>query len=367
MSHVPAAARRQIKEANRLIAEQQLKGVAPPPQALSPVPGVQPAPQQINLQPVPEFPSVGADPSQFSAPPQPAAPAAQPPQAEVPPPGAQPVGENFEHKFKVLQGKYTSETKRLRSQVDQLSQTVNNLAAQRAAPAPAPAAAPAAPTTPEERALAAGISKKELEEYGPELVDMIMRVATNLSAPQIRSIAAEQQRLAGVVNVSAQNFQRSARDMLYEQLVDQVPDWEAVNLNEEFLDWLGEDDIFSGTSRKVGLMKAFEGNDARRVIQIFKAFKAEDERARSTTRDPIVDPVTLIAPGTPAGGSSTPAQPGSSGEFIHEAEIGEFFNAVRMGKIKGDARKTREAAINLAISQGRVIPTHNDRHIQNSR
>lgn len=377
MSNLPPAARRQVKEANRMIAEQQSKGSAPPPQALSPVPGVQPAPQaapNMPLQPVPEFPSVGADPTHFTPPSQPATPAAQAPQAapapgeEVPPTGAQPVGENWEHKFKVLQGKYTSETRRNRGEIDQLRQTVNNLAAARTAPPAAPApAAPAAPQTAEERALSVGLTKKELEEYGPELVDMIMRVATNLTAPQIRQLANEQQRLAGVVNTSAQNYQRSARDVLYEHLSDQVSDWEDVNNSPEFLDWLAEPDIFSGQSRKAGLMQAFEGNDTRRVIQIFKAFKAEDERARSTARVPQLDPATLIAPGTPAGGSSAPAQPGSSGEMIHEREIADFFNAVRMGKIKGEARNAREAQINLAVSQGRVIPTHAERHIQNSR
>lgn len=363
MSNLPPAARRQVKEANRLVAEQnQHKGVAPPPQALSPVPGVPAQPQAINLQPVPDFPNIGA-PVPANA--QPAAPAAPEP-AAVPPAGAQPVGENWEHKFKVLQGKYTNETRRNRTEIEQLRGTVNNLAATRApAPAPAPAA-PAAPQTAEDRALSVGLTKKEVEEYGPELVEMIMRVATNLTAPQIRQLADEQRRLAGVVNTSAQNYQKSARDLLYEHLADKVPDWDAVNNSEEFLDWLAEDDLFSGFSRKAGLMKAFEQNDAQRVIQMFKAFKAEDERARLPTGAHI-DPVTLIAPGTPAGGSSTPAQPGSSGEMIHEQEIGDFFNAVRMGKIKGEARKVREAQINLAVSQGRVIPTHSDRHIQNSR
>lgn len=369
MSNLPPAARRQVKAANDLIASQhQNKGAAPPPVALSPVPGAQPA-QTINLQPVPEFPNVGADQSGFQPPSQPAVAPAQPPEgvAEVPPVGAQPVGENWEHKFKVLQGKYTSETRRAREEIGTLRTTVNNLAATRNVPQAAQPPAPqAAPQTPKERALAVGISEKELDEYGPELVDMIMRVATNLNAPQIRQLADAQRQLGSMVQTSVQNSQRSSREMLYDQLLDQVPDWEDVNNSSEFLDWLAEDDIFSGQTRKVGLMQAFEGNDTRRVIQIFRAFKAEDERARSTTRVPAVNAVTLIAPGTP-GGSSAPAQPGSSGEMIHEREIADFFNAVRMGKIKGEARNAREAVINLAVSQGRVIPTHAERHIQNSR
>lgn len=374
MSNVPAAARRQIKEANRLFDQQ--KGVAPPPQALSPIPGAQPQPQQIHLQPVPDFPNVGAQPGAGFVPQasqnQPATSLNAPPvqqaphSAAEPPPGAQPVGDNWEQKYKVIEGKYRAEQRRSREQIGQLQHTVNTLAAQRATPAPQPAP-PAAPQTPEERAVSAGLTKKELEEYGPELVDMIMRVATNLTAPQIRALANEQQRLAGVVNTSAQGFQRSAREMLYEHLVDKVPDWEDVNKSDEFLDWLNEVDLFSGFSRKAGLMQAFEQNDAQRVTQMFKAFKAEDERARSTARTPLVDPVTLIAPGQPASGSSAPAPAGNGGELIHEQEIGDFFNAVRMGKIKGEAKKVREAQINLAIAQGRVIPTHSDRHIQNSR
>lgn len=363
MSNVPAAARRQIKEANRLFEQQ--KGVAPPPQALSPVPGVQPQPQQIHLQPVPDFPNIGAPPPADVVPDTPAQPAVD---SSSPPPGAQPVvGEDFAQKYKVLEGKYRAEQRRSREQIGQLQNTVNTLVAQRAVPPAATPAQAAAPQTSEERAVSAGLTKKEVEEYGPELVDMIMRVATNLTAPQIRQLADEQRRLAGVVNTSAQSFQKSARDLLYDHLNDKVSDWETINNSEEFLDWLGEVDLFSGYSRKAGLMQAFENNDAQRVIQMFKAYKAEDERARSTARTPLVDPATLIAPGQPASGSSAPAPAGNSGEYIHEREIGEFFDAVRMGKIKGEAKKVREAQINLAVAQGRVIPTHSDRHIQNSR
>lgn len=387
MSNVPAAVRKQIKAANREIQQlQEGKHATQAQPTAAPQPGN--PPPVVALQPVPNFATVGAevpagavviDPVtgrppaapapavvQVAAPtPRPAAPA--PAAASAPPPGAQPVpaAVDFEHKYRVLEGKYAAERRRDAQAISALQQ---QLSAVRAVPAaaPAPASAPVQ-LTDDQRFEAAGLTKAEVEEYGPELVKMIMRVAGNIAAPEIRRIAAEQQRLSGQVNVAVQSANKTARELLWDALADQVPDWELTNNSQEFLDWLGEVDIISGLTRRAGLMNAFEANDAMRVIGIFKVFKAEDERAQSTTRQPQVDPVTLIAPGQPAQ-SATPAPAGDQGgPMIPEQEVRTFYADVRRGRIKGQAKIDREAEINLALVQGRIIPEHSDAHLLNSR
>lgn len=364
MSNLPPAARKQVREANQMI-EAQKKGTAPPPVALTPVPGAQPAPA---LQPVTNFVSVGAPVPPDAVPVEPSAVAppasAEPPADATPMPAPDPAAD---HKYKVLQGKFNAETRRSAQRIRELETTVNNMAAQRVA-APVPSAAPpASPQTTEERALALGISKHELHEYGPELVELVMRVSTNITAPEIRRLAAEQQRLQGAVSQTVQVAARTAREMVYESLENAIPNWEAVNDSQEFLDWLQELDIFSGGTRNAGLMRAFENNDATRVVGIFKAYLAEDERTRSTARTPSVDPATLIAPGTPAGGAPAPKGGDQSGKIWLESEVRDFYSLVRTRRIPAADRLRVEAEINLALVEGRIKPDHNDQNLTNAR
>lgn len=370
-SNVPAAARRQINAANREIKQLQ-EGKHPtqlqaaPHAAGTTTGGAPAAPPTVAIQQPPNFVSIGAAAPPGAMPFDPNAAAPAPASAE-PPPGAQPVqpAEDFEAKYKVLQGKYSAETRRARDQINQLQQTVNTLQTRPAPPAPAPA--PVAPTTDEQRFEAAGLTKAEVEEYGPELVKMIMRVAGNIAAPEIRRLADQQRQLSGQVTQSVAVAARTARELLWDALQTQVPDWELVNVSQEFLDWLNQVDIISGMTRQAGLMNAFEANDAMRVIGIFKTFKAEDERAHQLQRTRQVDPATLIAPGQPAQGA-TPAPPGDNGgRMIPEQEVREFFADVRRGRVKGKEREAREAEINLALVQGRIIPEHSDAHLLNSR
>lgn len=361
MSNLPPAARKQVREANAMI-EAQKKGTAPPPVALTPVPGA-----QATLQPVPNFASVGAPVPPDAVPVAPAAPAPAP--APVEPPAdatAMPATDTADHRYRVLQGKYTAETRRAAARIAQLEETVSNLAARPQA-APAAPVAPTAPQTTEDRALALGITKAELAEYGPELVELVMRVSAGITAPEIRRLAAEQQRLSGAVTQSVQVAQRTAREMVYEALGSAIPTWEVVNNSQEFLDWLGESDIFSGQTRNASLMRAFENNDATRVVGIFKAYLAEDERTRSTARTPRVDPATLLAPGTPGGGTPAPKGDAQEGRIWLESEVRDFYSLVRSRRISKADAQAMEAEINLALIQGRIKPEHNDQNLTNAR
>lgn len=377
MSNLPPAARRQVREANRMsqaLQAGQDPYARPAPAAPAPAPAAaQPANGQPTLQPVPNFVSVGAEIPPDARPVDPAAPApvsaAPAPAPSEPPPDAtaMPAPDTAEQRYRVLQGKYNKEVRQRDQQIATLA-TQNAQLLERIQTPPAAPVAAAVPLTLEQRAASLGLSKQELAEYGPELVDMIMRVATNITAPEIRRLAAEQQRLQGQVSQTVQNVNRTARELVYDALSTQIQNWEMVNDSQEFLDWLGQDDIFSGQTRNASLLRAFENNDATRVVGIFKAFLQEDARSRSTARVPQVDPATLVAPGQPAGsGTPAPRSEDQGKKIWLESEVGNFYSLVRQGKVKGDERKRIEADINLALVEGRIRPTINDSGIANAR
>jgi hypothetical protein len=413
-SNVPAVVRRQVKAAAAMQARFQA-GQDPfegrgQPQA-SPAPPAPAAPGPT-IQPVPEFAVVGdpipdgfvpvdltrGDPraatppapasvaapepptnpsprwtpaSQASQAPQPAArqQVAPPAPAQTPPPGAEPV-DNSDQRYRVLQGKYNSETRELRGQVADLiaaNRAMMTALSQRPAVAPAPAPAPA-PKTQRERALAAGFSEKEIEEYGEELVGIMLRTAQNVAGPQVEALRQENARLASTVQNTVQTAARTAHERFWDDIEELVPDWSEINASQEWLDWLQQRDVISGGTRNDGLQKAFAAHDARWAAGIFDAFKAEHSQApQPTAGGQHIDPATLVAPARPSGGSPAPAGNESDTRIWTEAEVGQFYSDVRRGRIKGDAKARKEAEINQALRSGRIKPTHNDAHLINSR
>jgi hypothetical protein len=386
MSNVPQAARRQVEEANRMA--QALKAGQDP----NALPGATPLnantpPQPAAVAPLPEFPSIGAAvppdakpvaPGQIpkvkvAAPNQPRA-AAPAPAPSAPPADATPApAVDHEHRFKVLQGKYNAEKRAAQAEIarlqEQNARIIASLGTAPAAPA-AHAPAPAAPLTLEQRAERVGITRTQIAEFGPELVEMMLTTAERIAGPRIAQLEREHQRLAGAVQTTVANVNRTARELVYDALESQVTDWATVNDSQEFLDWLDTVDVISGQTRRTGLMRAFELNDATRVVGIFRAFLAEDERTRSTSRTQRVDPETLIAPGQPAGGGTpAPLDGNQSGRIWLESEIENFYSLVRQNhfKHKPDERKALEAEIMSALAEGRIRPTINDQSLANAR
>lgn len=321
-ANVPTAARRQVKEANRLFEESKN----------GPAPIVEP--------------SAAAKPV-------------------VAPPAEDPVLVE-RHKYNVLAGKYNAETGRLMGAAQALKDENERLLARlaaHAAPAPAPAA-----LKPEQTFAAAGVTAKEREEYGPELVDMMARIAASNSSAEVASLKAELAKMRGTVQQTVQISQENRNEKIWAQLDAAIHNWRVINESPEFVDWLGQVDILSGQSRKTGLTQAFDSGDGHRVVGIFKRFVEEDSASRSTPPPPValVDKGTLIAPGSPRG-SAGEAPNGSGKRMISEQEIDDFYSRVQRKRIGDEEKKVLEAEYQEAVRDGRVIPRRNDQHLSNSR
>ena len=158
---------------------------------------------------------------------------------------------------------------------------------------------------------------------------------------------------------------KTARESMFATLDARVPTWRAVNEDENFLAWLDQVDIFSGSTRRQGLMKAFENLDTARVVAIFETYVREDFASGSTS-GPSVDRETLIAPGVPRGGAAE-APGGATGRKIwSESEIRDFYSRVRRKQVSTDEYARFSADIASAVSEGRVRPDRVDHH-QNGR
>lgn len=330
---LPAGVRKQVERADQLIAQ---LGIAPPAEpAPAPAPPAEPAPA-----PPPPAP----EPAVAPAPPPPAPPA----------PAPAPVAEDWEHKYRVLQGKYDAEVPELNRQLRAVRAEVttlrSDLAAARAAPPPAPKR----------------VTQEEIDEFGPELLDVIARKAQEIYEPIVADLKQQVANLSTQQKTVVEKSFEEARAKLIDELGRRVPNYQEVNNSPLFIGWLDKDDPYSGEQRGLMLTRAYEANDTERVIRFFTGFLSEHAAVNPNPAPapgsqqgspPRVDLNGYIAPGT---STTVPKIDGAQGEkrIWRQGEIAAFYAAVNRGDFKKnpDQRARTEADIIAAGREGRVRP-----------
>jgi hypothetical protein len=326
---LPKQAQQQVEQANRLLAE--LNG-EPQPE------------KKVELELVEKVP---AEPVEAAV----DEPEAQPELEPEPPP---PEKDPFEERYRVLQGKYNSEVPRLTRQVSELNAQLEEMRA-----VIDEFRSKATASEPVERL----ITEEEIQEYGPDLVDLIGRRAKELYEPTVNSLRSEitklQQQLGGV----SQTVQTSARDRLMAKLDAEVEDWQSVNTSQDFMAWLDRVDPYAGEIRGKMLRDAYEINDADRVVAFFKGFLTEHaavqptttQGSRRETRTPSVSLEEHVAPGRRKHATGM-AGAQKEKRIWTQPEIAQFYHEVQKGKYRGkeDAKREIERDIIAATTEGRI-------------
>lgn len=351
-NNLPPAARRQVAAANALIAELNAK------------PGQIPAGTEYQVVPGSEVPGTmptGGNERWVPTSEHQQQPPAQP-QYQAPPPAAATVAadpnDQWEQRYRTLQGKYDAEIRMTREIMTAQQQTMDKLVEQRQSTV---APAPAKEQTPEEYLKSLGVTDKELEDYG-EVLPIMARLAQNMIKPTAAKLERELQKTKEAAGTVAKAQVQSGQAALFATLDQKVPQWRAINEDENFLAWLDRVDIIYGTSRRASLMAAFENLDTARVVAIFESFVREDSVRRSTA-GPMVDPATLIAPGAPRGGAAeAPGGANVGKRILTEDEIKDFYSRVRRKQVSPEQYAAFSAEMATATAEGRVRPNRPNHH-----
>jgi hypothetical protein len=295
----------------------------------------------------------------------------------APPVAAEPQsGEVYwEQRFRVLQGKYNAETKRDRDTITTLQRDMDSLRGVLATVQTQLAAKPAEPPKPAP-APTPKVTQKEIEEYGEDLLDAASRFAAQQWEPivvQLRSelsdLRAEVASTKSTAVAARQSVAMSAREQMFATLDKEITDWRAINTDDQFKEWLGQEDEMSGETRQTLLLRAYERNDAKRVMRFFASYKAEHaggsqpapagqpaaDPGQQPTGKPRVDPAQFVAP---ARGRSAP-RPVSTQQIVWTpADIAAFYSDVQRGLYKKNPqeRDRLERDIFDAQATGRVQP-----------
>lgn len=344
--NLPKAVRDQLAEAEKIEAE--LTGAAAPQ---PPAPEPEPAPATPEPPPAPEVP------------PTPVQPEVVPP-APVQPPAAV-TEETWEQRYKTLKGIHDADNARHRGRIGELE---TQLAAAEAKAAKAPAPTPTPPTD------LPGVTAKEIEDFGPELIDVIKRAAAQVSAEQNAALhgtvsrleaelAAAKERLGGVATRQG----LTDHEKFVNALRGEVPDADVVNADEGWLLWLAQPDPLSGVKRQALLDDAAGKFDHMRVANIFKQFKSDTgyvsqapappaAPAPATPPAPAAPPAPPVSVTPPSNRAPTPPPAQSGQRTFSQAEIKAFYADVTKGLYRGREAEAAalEAEIDAAVLANRV-------------
>lgn len=316
---LPRAVQQQVEEADALVA--QMNGTQPvnpdtgePIVNPEPQPANEPEPQNISPEPEPK-PAVSE--------------------------------ETWEQKYHTLKGKFDAEVPRLYAQVrelnTQVTQLTSDLAVAKAQPAqPVPASTPSL------------ITEQDKEAFGADLIDLIERAteAKLAGSRQLEAqLTAEIAELKGKLGNVTERQVVSDKDRYESALTTAVPDWQALNVDQGFLNWLAEVDPVYGVPRQYALNNAYEALDAGRTATIFNQYKKSVTPPAPSTTRPNLN--SQVAP-TRSRTSPAPSNANLDKRVYTQQDIDAFYAEWRRGMIDEAEAVQIEKDIHAATVEGRI-------------
>jgi hypothetical protein len=310
---IPRAVREAAEKAEALhkqVYENQAEEVIQPQPPAEPEPQTTPA-----VDPDPQLPNSDAS--------------AVAPPSELP--DQQKKDDQWEHRYKVIEGKYRAEVPRLaadnrelRQKLDALSQELESMKSQASKPN------------------SSLINQEDREKYGDDLLDVMKRAAQEQVSSKDQEIAELKRRLDEVNSTTNRNVEVG----FYDQLGRLAPDWVTINSDDNFLRWLDEYDELTGKTRQDLLSEAEASRDAERVARFFSKWKATQQQHVATSNKALESQVV------PDSNRVVTAPAGK--RFFTRQDIVNFYAAARRGEISSKDMVAMESEIHAATIEGRI-------------
>ena len=221
-------------------------------------------PQAVDLTPQPEPAPV---PAPQAIPPAPPAPTPEVPTQQV----IQIPGSNdssWEERYKAMKGKYDAEVPRMAQDIKDLRAELSEL--RNAKPDPQP--------KPQTQVLEISddfirerVSEEQIEEFGLDHWRTILKIQLEASQNLGPKVDPNESR----INQLESQLANQREESFFKELVLFVPDWEALNKDEDFHKFLAGTNQLVGASYQSLLDNARNDCDAHRVAAIFDAYKAQ--------------------------------------------------------------------------------------------
>lgn len=255
--------------------------------------------------------------------------------------------DTYRRRYEVLQGKFDAEVPRLHAQLRdataRLEQAFDEIKTLRETKASEPVAT--APDT-------------DAETFGEDLTAVIDRRATNMAKTMVKAEVAPildyvRKLEAQLGNVNEQ-VAETAQDRFLTNLRGIVPDYEAVNADQGFLNWLGDVDPVYGVPRQVALDAAANRLDAAQVANVFNAYKmlTGKQQKNQQQKDTRQELERQVAPNAPRGSSADAAT--ATGKLWTAADYSRAFDPRTIRELGATKAAELMAEADRASAEGRV-------------
>lgn len=244
----------------------------------------------------------------------------------------------WEHKYKVLQGKYNKEisdlmheTQYLKSQIEALQRLMQQQKEEKIEPQ-------------------VDSEEEEFKKEFPDIYNMMNKI--------VNKKLSEVEQLKNTVQAVSQHATRSIEEKFYETLDAEVPDWRIINASPEFLKWLQEKDDYSPYTRYDNLLAATSIWDARTVVNVLKKYKESIGGSNPEQEIPVKRDVSkFVSPSTTQKPRKEQVSSTEVKRTISKDEINKFYQDLALGRLKlsPEEKQRKEQEIWSAIAEGRVV------------
>jgi hypothetical protein len=261
--------------------------------------------------------------------------------------------EDFEQRYKALQGKYDAEVPRLHHQVRELTGQLHSAVTQIADLTTRINAAqtqPEAPAEPSEY-----VTDKDRQDFGEDLIDLQRRVAKETSKEfqnALKQLQDKNTKLEETINVLTGNQAVSAEEKFFVSLTAQVPEWEQVNTDPRFVEWLSGRFPGAPMTRKDSLAYARQNLLLPQVVELFSEFLKE------TAPPPVVQPSrsealrSQVAPSR-SRSAPTPSVDPSTRVYSY-AEYADLMDPRKLRKMSAEEVTALMSELDAAQAEGRI-------------
>jgi len=247
--------------------------------------------------------------------------------------------EYWEHRFKTSQGMFEAEKTRLRTENSDLKSKLGGLEARMKELENSLKAAER--SAPSKIDLKEYLSDEQIESYGPDILQSVLKIAENAAKKTSERSAGEVlERELAPLKQKVETAEKEARDRQLDNFIEmldvRVPKWPVINNDPKFHEWLSQKDAFSGFTKQELLTHAEKALDHDRVIAIFEAYLQSSPAPKNTN----VETQHRVVP-DPVGQTQIVTQMTPDAPRVSRAEISQFYRDKALGRYKS---RPQEAA-----------------------
>ena len=262
--------------------------------------------------------------------------------------------QTWEHKYRVLQGKYNADTKKLNEQLQEAQKRSQDPSLQHRLQALESENSQLKQQLEQQRQASqpsgeVKLSQKLVDEYGEDFARAVAEQSSAGSSDLINQLTQKISTLESKLNQTEQATNETADNMRMRELNAELSkhniDFEQVNTDPMFHDWLSAIDDASGEQRNTLMNNAFQRGDINRTAYFFKAFKAQE--GSNFNNNPLSSHVDVT--------SRAPSDAAGDDNVWTKAQMDKLYADRRAGKLTDAEFQKWEQQLFSAMQQGTYL------------